>query len=387
MKPGLKLVIHWPRFGPYHLARLRAVQAKAETFGFCLIGMEIASRDKTYLWREELSNDLERQVIFPGYTREDVEARKLWMGVFRMLGQIRPDVVAINGYSAPDALAILSWCRMNGRPAILMTESKADDAPRSRWKEGIKKIAVNQFAAGLCGGTPHKAYLERLGMASSRIFTGYDAVDNDYFSQTAENVRRNSGNYRFLPGLESSLPFFLASARFILRKNLDGLLYAYGAYRQRLNAEQIPWRLVLLGDGEERQNLEKIVQAEGIEGVSFAGFRQIDEIPAYYGLAGAFIHPPHQEQWGLVVNEAMASGLPVLVSKTCGCAPDLVSDGINGFIFDSQNREYLTSLMLKISTEQTDIAAMGRASRQRIAEWGPAHFADGFLSAVQAAVA
>ena len=79
------------------------------------------------------------------------------------------------------------------------------------------------------------------------------------------------------------------------------------------------------------------------------GFKQYDELPIYYGLAGAFIHASTTEQWGLVVNEAMAAGLPVIVSERCGCAPDLVENGRNGFTFDPYDVDALTHLMLKMA--------------------------------------
>jgi glycosyltransferase involved in cell wall biosynthesis len=86
-----------------------------------------------------------------------------------------------------------------------------------------------------------------------------------------------------------------------------------------------------------------------IPDVLFPGFRKGKELGTYYGLASCFILPSLQEQWGLVVNEAMAAGLPVLVSQTSGCAPDLVQEGVNGFTFDPTNPMQLAELMEKIA--------------------------------------
>ena len=116
-----------------------------------------------------------------------------------------------------------------------------------------------------------------------------------------------------------------------------------------------------------------------------AGFRQYDELPAWYGLASAFVHASTTEQWGLVVNEAMASGLPVLVSNRCGCAPDLVEDGVNGFTFDPYDVEALAGLMQRVAAMTDERrAAMGRAGQRIIAEWGPERFAEGLMQAVEA---
>jgi glycosyltransferase involved in cell wall biosynthesis len=87
-----------------------------------------------------------------------------------------------------------------------------------------------------------------------------------------------------------------------------------------------------------------------------------------------------------VVNEAMASGLPVLISERCGCAPDLVRDSENGYVFDPDNIEQLTELMYRLSFGSTDLVAMGQASRARISQWGPERFAEGMYRALQAAL-
>jgi glycosyltransferase involved in cell wall biosynthesis len=118
-----------------------------------------------------------------------------------------------------------------------------------------------------------------------------------------------------------------------------------------------------------------------------AGFRQYDELPAYYGLASAFVHASTTEQWGLVVNEAMASGLPVLVSEHCGCAPDLVENGVNGFTFDPYDVQALAALMQRVAA-MTEVrrTAMARAGQRIIADWGPERFADGLMQAAEAAL-
>jgi 1,2-diacylglycerol 3-alpha-glucosyltransferase len=385
----ITLAIHWPRFGPYHLARLQASCAALQKTGIQVVGLEIASQDRLYLWREEVSSDLMRHVVFPGRTYEEISRAEMWSGILATLNKVQPHVTAVNGYSSPDSWAILAWSRVCRRSTILMTESKVDDAPRVCWKEWLKRGLVRQFDAALCGGRPHRSYLERLGMKPGQIFEGYDAIDNDYFWEGAERARQNPTEYRSLPGMESPAPFFLASARFVKRKNLDGLLRAYARYRcQVTKADSTcqPWRLVILGDGIERDALTQLVHSEGLAGVSFPGFRQIDKLPAYYGLAGVFIHPAHQEQWGLVVNEAMAAGLPVLVSNHCGCAPDLVSQGENGFTFDPEDVASLADLMVRVSSGQVDLLAMGQASRARIQRWSSNRFAQGLYGALQVAL-
>jgi glycosyltransferase involved in cell wall biosynthesis len=219
-----------------------------------------------------------------------------------------------------------------------------------------------------------------LGLPASRIAVGYDAVDNAHFSHPSASavdlVRKQAPR----------VPFFLASARFVEKKNLLRLVEAYRRYRDL--TEEAPWDLVLLGDGPLRQSiLERCTRLDLGDCVHLPGFRQYAELPAWYSQAKCFVLPSTSEQWGLVVNEAMAAGLPVLVSAQCGCAPDLVRPGVNGFTFDPRAPERLARLMLRVAHGDVDGAAMGRASREVVADWGVDRFAQGLTQAVDAALA
>ncbi len=220
-------------------------------------------------------------------------------------------------------------------------------------------------------------------MSCERIFTGYDVIDNHYFAIGSDQARHDADNIRTRFALPQR--FFLASNRFIEKKNLPRLLNAYTLYRNQ--AGPAAWKLVLLGDGPLKAQLQAlIVQKDLSPWVLMPGFKQYDQLPAYYGLAGAFIHASTTEQWGLVVNEAMASGLPVLVSNRCGCAPDLVEEGRNGYTFDPYDVDALARLMLNIAADDCDRAAMGQASREIIARWTPQTFAENLYKAAEAAL-
>ncbi len=369
-----RLVIQWPRLGPYHLARLRATHRLLSERGIELIAVETASDDAIYEWRVERADEpFERVQVFPGRTYESVSPAEMHAGVVRKLDQIQPDAVAIHTYSLPDSRACVHWCRTNRKGAIVMTDSKADDAPRSPIRERIKARILGGYDAAVTAGSASREYLTSLGIAEDLIWLGYDVVDNDYFaSQAAASADR-----RDLPGLDSDEPFFLASNRFIQRKNLARLLDAYGVYR---GTSTQPWRLILLGDGPLRSELE----ARAPDGVVFPGFRQIDELPAYYARAKAFVHTALVDQWALVINEAMACGLPVIVSTGAGCHRDLVLPGKNGFVFDPEDAEELAGHLDSMASA-SDLDQMGERSRQIIADWSPDRFAESMASAAEAA--
>ncbi len=375
-----RVCVQWPRFGPYHLARLRAAHRLFAARGTELVGLETAGDDTTYDWEVERGEEpFRREVVFPGRLFEAVPATEMHAGVTAALDRLDPDAVAIISYSFPDARACLAWCRRHRRTAVLMSATKADDAERVAWRERVKALLVRQYDAALIGGTPQRAYLEALDFPAERIFQPYNAVDNDFFRNEAEAAR--AAPLSTLPGLGAGGPFFLASNRFLPRKNLGGLVRAYRAYRRAVPAA---WPLLLLGDGPERAELERMVHDDQIEGVTLCGFQQRDSLPAYYGLAGAFVHPTYQDQWALVVNEAMAAGLPVLVSERAGCAQDLVAEGENGFTFDPEDTAALAHLLERLADSETDRAAMGRRSREIVQGWSPDAFAEGLWRALQA---
>ncbi|HEY2329063.1 MAG TPA: glycosyltransferase, partial [Verrucomicrobiae bacterium] len=254
-----------------------------------------------------------------------------------------------------------------------------------------KSRLVKLCAAGLAGGTPHADYLAQLGLPRGQIFPGYDIVDNGYFSRHADEAREHASAFRRQHGLPEK--YFLASARFVEKKNLFRLIKAYARYRalaeklEIVNRKPEIWDLVLLGDGPLKADLVQLIADLGLQScIHLPGFKQYGELPAYFGLAQVFVHASTTEQWGLVVNEAMASGLPVLVSNRCGCAANLVAEGVNGFTFDAANVDELAQRMLKISADNFPLAAFGSESRSRIAAWGPERFASGLHDAVAVAL-
>jgi len=325
-----------------------------------------------------------RRTLFPGKAIRALQRRETARTLTKALDELQPAVLLLSGWSLPGAAEGLSWCAHRGVPAVLMSESTKEDEPRKPWKEFVKRRVVRLFRAALVGGRKHRDYVTELGMPANRVFTGYDAVDNGHFAAGADAVREEAAAWRLRLGLPEH--YFLVCARFEPKKNLSRLLEGFAAYR-RLAGPQA-WRLVLLGDGELRPVLERARSQMGIqEEVAMPGFLAYQELPAFYGLAGAFVHASTTEQWGLVVNEAMAAGLPVLVSNRCGCAPDLVEEGGNGFTFDPYDVDGLARLMFRMSAlpgEQRQ--AMGRRSREIIQHWGPERFAEGMRNAVEAAL-
>jgi len=300
-----------------------------------------------------------------------------------VMEEVRPNVVCIPGWGTSNAWAAQLSSIAAGIPVVLMSESTAHDARRRWWKEAMKRRVVSLCSAGLVGSQPHVEYLASLGMPRERIFSGYDVVDNAHFAVGSQAARQHANLLRGQLGLPEH--YFLASNRFVEKKNLPRLLQAYARYHNR--AGHSAWALVLLGDGPLKPQILRVIDELGLtEDVILAGFKQYVELPVYYGLAGAFVHASTTEQWGLVINEAMAVGLPVIVSQRCGCAPALVENARNGFIFDPYDVDELAGLMLKVASPDCDREAMGQVSRKIISYYSPELFAESLLRAADVAL-
>ncbi|HLD46459.1 MAG TPA: glycosyltransferase family 4 protein [Desulfobaccales bacterium] len=380
---ALHCVIIFSSFGPYHVARL-AGAVKSGNHAHCVItGLEIAPVSETYAWStEKPDKELRIVSLFPERILETVSQPSQMRRMWQALASLNPDLLAISGYDRLAMLTALAWAKKNRKSAILMSDSKADDQPRQRWREWLKSQIVRRFDAALVAGTPQKDYATSLGIPAKRVFLGYDVVNNSHYALGAAAARRQAQTYRQKSQkLNLPTPYFLTVARFIEKKNLFRLVEAYRQYRKRYSD---PWDLVICGSGPQARELQ--AAAAEVSGIHFPGFKQLDELPIYYGLASAFIlASSHFEQWGLVVNEAMAAGLPVLVSRACGCAPDLVREGVNGFTFDPYDVGGLAGLMVRMSSGELNLKAMGEASQVIIAGWTPEVFGENLLRAVDAA--
>ena len=387
------IAVLFDQLGPYHWARL---QAAARLFR--VVAIETCAITREYQWEKiEEPRAFDRVTLFDDISGGCSPKRALLRQTMaKALDKADPAAAMIPGWGTPASLIALEWCLQNRRPAVVMSESNAFDEKRYVLAESIKRTVVSLFSAGLAGGRLQMEYLIALGLPRDRVFIGYDVVDNEYFRRKAEEVRSQASEVRQKYGLPEN--YFLASARFIEKKNLPTLIRAYAHYREHSEASRqksevsgrkLPWDLVLLGDGPLRETLNSQLSTLNLHGhVHLPGFVQYRDLPAYYALAEVFVHASRTEQWGLVVNEAMATGLPVIVSNRCGCVPDMVADGKNGFTFDPGSVEGLSKLMVDMwRLPKERLEEMGRESRRIVTGFTPADFATGAQRAIDAAKA
>src|SRR5213593_394513 len=376
-KPDVAVVFH--HIGPYHHARLNAAADKLS-----VTGIEWSAKGYDAWGAAEAPARYARLSLFTEASDRYPDSRQRREAFRWALEQASPDVVAVNGWNNFGSLAAANCCVRRGIPMVVMSESALQDEPRTWWKEMIKRRVVGVYSAALVGGQRHVEYLVELGMPRDRIFTGYDVVDNAYFRRRAEEVRSHKSDVRKQYGLPEN--YFLASARFVVKKNLPTLIRAYAAYRQKSEASgNPPWDVVLLGDGPLREALKSQLSTLNLHGhVHLPGFKQYDELPVYYALAKAFVHASTTEQWGLVVNEAIASGLPVIVSNRCGCVPEVVQG--NGFTFDPFDEQQLVERLSQMASLSDDERkSLSDASYRIAANFAPDRFGEGLEQAARLA--
>src|SRR2546430_1338602 len=407
-KPAIAIVFH--HIGPYHDARLNAAAD-----GLSVIGIEWSAKGDDAWGAADIPVLYHKVSLFSEATDGYPGKAELRQAFCWALEQAKPDVVAVNGWNNFGSLAAANCCVARGVPMVVMSESARQDEPRTWWKEMIKRRIVDLYSTALVGGQRHTDYLIELGMPRERIFTGYDVVDNHYFARRAAEIRNsylrqgNGGQAASEIRNNYGLPenYFLASARFIPKKNLPRLIRAYAEYRQLCRASVsdaarsegaskapspslrrtgTPWDLVLLGDGPLRQTLNTQLATLNLQAhVHLPGFKQYDELPVYYALAKAFVHASTTEQWGLVVNEAIASGLPVIVSDRCGCVPELVNG--NGFTFDPFDEQELVERLSQMgSLSDDERKSLSDASYGISTNFAPKRFGEGLEQAARLAL-
>ncbi len=392
----MKCALLWGYFGPYHHARLKGLQEAAGRKN--AIGIEYASASATYPWDRTPEGGI--ATLCPG-REEEVSPISLFRALRRELKARRADVVFIPSCWPATSVAAITAAASLGLRRVMMNESFGATAKARGWRHWAKKRLVGSFHAALVGGAPHKRWFASLGMPEENIFTGYDAVDNAYFSRAAAEAVRNRERAKERFNLPQK--YFLSLGRMAPKKNLKTLISAFAHFRH--SRPRALHHLVMVGSGEEepflrlqaaRLNLPvydraheagaKVCQPSLPPGVHFYGFRQIDQNPVFYALSEAFILPSLAEEWGLVVNEAMACGKPVIVSARAGCAEDLARHGLNGFQFNPANAAELAERMAWLADEDSASAGMGQASLQIIARWDCGNFARNALRAAEAAL-
>ena len=312
---------------------------------------------------------------------EGVRARRPFVpDVWRRIGGARFDALWVHGWTQVTQLAAMAGAWRSGVPILVRGESKPE--PRGLCKRTVLRSLFRRVAGALAIGSENRAFYRSHGVPEERIHAMPYAVDVPFFRDRVVAAAPQRDQLRTELGIAPGAPVLLFASKLIERKAPLELLEAY----RRLSPDGVrapEAHLVFVGDGPDRTLLEAAVAKTGWDTIHLAGFRNQTELPAFYGLADAFVLPSRYETWGLVLNEAMCASRPVITTTAVGAAVDLVQPGRTGYVYESGDVAALTRCLRDLLERPDRGRAMGRAAAERIADWDLSRSRDGFLRALE----
>jgi len=298
-------------------------------------------------------------------------------GIFRALGRIAPDCVVVSGWSTFASQAAVAWCRVRNVPYVLLVESH-DAGPKPGWRRRIKQTVVPPVVVGassvLVTGSLARDSVVALGATPERVRVFANTVDVERFGDTADRLSARRGKLRASLGLAPEDVAVVTVARLAPEKGIDVVLRA---------ADGFP--VVVVGDGPERETLESLARNRGVR-ATFTGGLPLESVVEAYVAADVFALLSTHEPWGVVVNEAAACGLPLVLSDRVGAAPDLLRDGENGFLVPAGDVDATAAALAGLRDPETR-ERMGARSRELVQGFGYGPSVDNLLAAVREATA
>lgn len=370
----MKIVFAHTDFRVYWPVRLRRLREYLQGRSVQLQVVEIAGKGSPYAFAGNSDSREGWRCLFPEATMEEIKPSRACAALSGALDELNPDVVFAGALAFPSGATALRWAKQHGRKVVIFDDALAPETPRAAVINAVKRRLFAHVDAWLMSAPSRVADCTDWGVPMEKIFFSVTCVDNAFFARHSDATRSEAMQRR----RQLNLPerFLLGVGRQVPKKNWARLLEAWRA------ASLQGWSLVLVGNGPERPRLEAAAPGN----VVFRDFVSQEVLAAYYGLASALVLPSLRgESWGLVVNEAMASGLPVLVSRQCGCAASLVEEGNNGWLFDGEKTEEITATLRECATS-SQLLQMGAQSRKIIAHWGLERFCEGVWEALRYAL-
>ncbi len=289
------------------------------------------------------------------------------LGVWRELRAFRPDAVVIYGYNTATTMLAILWVVTHRIPMLMRTDSNVlAELGKPQLTLALKRLFLRwltrRVSAFLSVGTMNSQYWQFYGATPEKVFLARYAVDNEFFQTQADYYRVSRQTIRDENGWRQRY-LLLYVGRLVGLKRVDVLIEAL----RRLSTKRSDIGLVIVGDGPERERLERL--AQGMPNVYFAGFQDQSDLPKYYAVADIFVLPSEYEPWGLVVNEAMASGLPVIATGKVGAARDLIVGGENGYLVPENDPVALASAIDRACESEEHLSLLGEKARSTVRSW------------------
>jgi glycosyltransferase involved in cell wall biosynthesis len=330
----------------------------------------------------------ERSIGYKGnITSESANSRlrvPFQSGLLKTIKDLKPDVVVGDGFFQWTWPAIF-YRLFSGCPVVVCYERTKHTERHAQWYRTLfRKMIIKSLGAMSVNGNLSREYVESIGMPRGKITLGHMVADTESLAKNVATLPENElDNLKKKLCLQESEKIFLSVSQLIKRKGIDKLLLGWQRFVELLDVQQCV--LLLVGDGPERDNLEKFFQERGIKGVKFVGNIDYDRIHKYFALADVFVISTLEDNWSLVVPEAMACGKPILCSKYNGCWPELVKEGENGWVFDPLDIESSRVAFQRAFTSDK-LVEMGMVSKKIIMNHTPMHAAKAVLQACELAL-
>lgn len=303
-------------------------------------------------------------------------------GIYRIVRKGGFDAFIVNGWVVKSCLQLLLACRMHGVPVIVRGESN-DMRRRPLWARVLHRLLLRQYAGFLAIGRRNRAFYLKNGVPRKRIFIAPYGVDNQRFITAARALQLERGILRRRFGFDEKAFIFLFCGKFVLKKHPLHLIEGLDLLLKRYPFLQSCTRLLMVGDGLLLPAAKTMARNRNLP-VVFTGFLNQREIVKAYVAADCLLLPSDTgETWGLVVNEAMACGLPAIVSDQVGCGPDLVIDGQTGYTYPFGDIGALADRMADMVDDLKTSAKMGRLARNHVSRYDIDRVTEGISRALR----
>jgi glycosyltransferase involved in cell wall biosynthesis len=298
-------------------------------------------------------------------------------GMWSALRRFRPNSILCGGYNYPAFWEALAWAKFHSVPFAAWIESTSRDQRNpSVLTEFVKRQFIRNCSSFAVPGKSSFEYVTSMGVSAERIHTAPNAVDIRRFANLARSAREREAQCRAELGLPPR--YFVYAGRVTREKGVFQLLEAYTQLEPELRSKV---GLVLVGEETARDELMKNAAKVYPGTVIFPGFAQRDQLAAFYALAEVLVFPTLSDTWGLVVNEAMACGLPIIATDVAGCTADLVHDGENGYVIPVADVVKLAEAMAAFARDPQLASRMGELSARLIEGFSPECCAAGLATA------
>lgn len=290
------------------------------------------------------------------------------------------DALLVNGWVVKSCLQALAACRRLGVPCLVRGESNTLRR-RAAWKRLVHRLLLRRYAACLAIGQLNREFYLAAGVPPSRIFWTPYGVDNARFAAAAAGLRGERSRLRREWGIPDDAFVPLFCGKLVPKKRPLDLLRAIPAARA---ATPRPIHVLVAGDGELAGECRRAAATLGVA-ATFAGFLNQTAIPRAYAAADCLVLPSDDgETWGLVVNEAMASGLPAVVSDQVGCHPDLIVPDATGQTYPMGDAPALGQRLGLLAANPALAAAWGARAARHVERYGCEAVVEGIVLALRA---